>query len=90
MNSPLPAGELRSFADYSRRLQETLSNADWTGVGRLAQAMRRCWREGRNVFWCGNGGSAGNAIHLANDFLYGIAKEDGLGMKVQEIGRAHV
>ena len=24
------------------------------------------------VFFCGNGGSAGNAVHLANDFLYGM------------------
>ena len=37
---------------------------------------------GRQVFFCGNGGSAGNAIHLANDFLYGIAKRTGAGLKV--------
>ena len=27
--------------------------------------------ERNNVFLCGNGGSAGNAIHIANDFIYG-------------------
>ena len=37
------------------------------------------------IFFCGNGGSAGNAIHLANDFLYGIAKRTGGGMKVQAL-----
>ena len=26
----------------------------------------------KNVFICGNGGSAANAIHMANDFHYGI------------------
>ena len=26
----------------------------------------------RNVYICGNGGSAANAIHIANDFHYGI------------------
>ena len=27
---------------------------------------------GNNVFICGNGGSAGNAMHIANDFHYGV------------------
>ena len=32
---------------------------------------RSAWREERHVFLMGNGGSAANAVHLANDFLYG-------------------
>ena len=73
------------FADYSRRLQEVLSTADWSGVQKLAQDMLECWRKGSRVFLCGNGGSAGNAIHLANDFLYGIAKKTGGGLKVMAL-----
>ena len=34
------------------------------------------------MFICGSGGSAGNAIHLTNNFLYGIAKEAGVGIKI--------
>jgi D-sedoheptulose 7-phosphate isomerase len=34
------------------------------------------------VFLCGNGGSAANAIHLANDFLYGVSKTLGSGLRV--------
>ena len=30
------------------------------------------WIEERNVYICGNGGSAANAIHIANDLHYGI------------------
>ena len=37
------------------------------------------------MFLCGNGGSAGNALHLANDFLYGIAKKTGGGLKVMAL-----
>ncbi len=70
------------FAGYSGRLQAVLATTDWSGVAALAEDMLRCWRTGRQVFLCGNGGSAGNAIHLANDFLYGIAKRSGGGMKV--------
>lgn len=34
------------------------------------------------MFLCGNGGSAANAIHLANDFLYPISKRHGSGLRV--------
>lgn len=68
-------------ADYARRLQGVLQSSDWTAVGELAGAMRDCWNAGRQVFLCGNGGSAGNAMHLANDYVYGIGKDSGLGLR---------
>jgi D-sedoheptulose 7-phosphate isomerase len=73
------------FADYSRRLQEALVAADWLSVNQLAQATLESWQKGSRVFLCGNGGSAGNAIHLANDLLYGIAKTTGGGLKVMAL-----
>ena len=69
------------FADYAGRLNAVLSASDWSGVAALARDMESIWKEGRQVFLCGNGGSAGNAIHLANDFVYGIAKRTGGGIK---------
>ena len=69
------------FTDYSRRLQAVLASADWSGVHQLAQTLLESWQQGRRVFLCGNGGSAGNAIHLANDFLYGTAKKTGGGIR---------
>lgn len=70
------------FSGYAGRLSDVLNDFDWSGVDRLAQQMRRCWSERAQVFICGNGGSAGNAIHLANDYLYGVAKQSGGGMRV--------
>jgi D-sedoheptulose 7-phosphate isomerase len=81
---PEPA-ESADFAGYASRLSAILAVTDWSGVAALATDLHRCWREGRSVFICGNGGSAGNAIHLANDLLYGIAKGAGLGMRVQAL-----
>lgn len=69
------------FVEYADRLQRVLAAADWSGVEQLAQDMHECWLAERRVFLCGNGGSAGNAIHLANDLLYGVAKRSGGGMK---------
>ncbi len=67
---------------YLDRLHTTIHGADWSPVVTLASDLHACWRDGRQLFLCGNGGSAANAIHLANDFLYGIAKPHGLGLKV--------
>jgi len=83
MNQTVAAKDL--ILGYSSQLQEVLASSDWTSVISLAQDMLRCWQEKRRVFFCGNGGSAGNAVHLANDFLYGIAKKTGGGLKVQAL-----
>ena len=71
--------------EYARRLELVLQTSDWTGVERLAEELAGCWLDGRQVFLCGNGGSAGNAIHLANDFLYGISKTLGSGLRVSAL-----
>jgi D-sedoheptulose 7-phosphate isomerase len=71
--------------NYSSKLQIVLSSSDWINVDILAQEMMRCWQEKQQVFLCGNGGSAGNAVHLANDFLYGIAKKTGGGLRVNSL-----
>ena len=68
--------------NYLDTLNAAIRAHDWADVGRLADALEACWRDGRQVFLCGNGGSAANAIHLANDFLYGIDKPDGRGLRV--------
>lgn len=71
---------MNEFLHYSRRLENCLAGADWSGVEALAKDVLDCWSQGRRLFLCGNGGSAGNAIHLANDFLYGVA--DGVGRAI--------
>ncbi len=73
------------FADYATRLSAILSVSDWSGVIELAHDLRKCWQTRKSVFLCGNGGSAGNAIHLANDYLYGIAKKNGGGLRVHAL-----
>ena len=37
------------------------------------------------MFVCGNGGSGANAIHTANDFLYGITKRIGSGLRCKAL-----
>lgn len=73
------------FSDYALRLQKVLATTDWSNVLLLAEDMLLCWKTRQQVFLCGNGGSAGNAIHLANDFLYGIAKKTGGGIRTHAL-----
>ena len=84
MNAREP-GSKEFFAGYAHRLRAVLAEAAWDGVEVLSRELLDCWRSGRQVFLCGNGGSAGNAIHLANDFLYGISKAYGSGLRVHAL-----
>lgn len=84
MNAPQPTAAA-FFSAYSRRLQDLLQAANWDRVAWLAQDLLDCWKSGRSVFLCGNGGSAANAMHLANDFLYGVSKTHGSGLRVNAL-----
>lgn len=68
--------------DYALRLNAAVQALPLPAVEALAEALLRCWREGRQLFIFGNGGSAGNAIHLANDYLYGISRQVGHALRV--------
>ena len=72
--------------DYAGRLAAMMAATDWAPVATLAQELADCTVSRRQVFICGNGGSLGNAIHLANDFLYGVAKHPGRGLRVTALG----
>lgn len=80
-----PKAEQGHFADYSKRLSATLAAFDWTPVTKLADELFDCARTGRQLFITGNGGSAGNAVHLANDFLYAWSKQQGRGIRVSAL-----
>ena len=58
--------------DYLQRLQSCFNAEVLAAVETLAEELRLAWIEGRHVYICGNGGSAANAIHMANDLHYGI------------------
>jgi len=70
---------------YVSRLKSALDLLPQAELEALAVALMTAWREKRQVFIFGNGGSAGNAIHLANDYLYGISKQLGKALKVHAL-----
>lgn len=73
------------FRDYAERLAELMRQFDWAPVATLARDLADATQTRRQVFFAGNGGSAGNAVHLANDFIYGIAKSPGRALRVHSL-----
>ena len=80
MKSPL-----NHFKAYTQRLNEAFANLDWAPVEQLAKELHTAWTSGAQVFLCGNGGSAGNANHIANDFLYPVSKTKGSGLRIHSL-----
>ncbi|MFM7449142.1 MAG: SIS domain-containing protein [Leptolyngbyaceae cyanobacterium] len=73
------------IAVYKERLNYALDQEVMGRVPELGQALRQAWRNGKTVYICGNGGSAGNAVHLANDLIYGAGMRAGLGLRVESL-----
>lgn len=73
------------FKDYARRLSAALDTTDWNKVEELGRALIDCLENRRQVFICGNGGSAGNALHIVNDFFYGVTKHRGPGLRAHAL-----
>jgi D-sedoheptulose 7-phosphate isomerase len=73
------------FVDYWQRMSSVMEHIDWAPVSVLGRELLDCWKTGRQVFMAGNGGSAGNTVHLANDFLYAMSKRPGSGLRVHAL-----
>jgi len=71
--------------DYSARLAGALTLPAIKQVPELAAAFKQAWDTKKTIYLCGNGGSAGNAIHLANDFIYGAGLTRGIGLRIESL-----
>ena len=70
--------------EYSNSLQNVLAEASWRPVEELISLLRTAWQNEKRVYICGNGGSAANAMHIANDLLYGVSMEN-KGLRVMAL-----
>ena len=70
---------------YFDKLENQMRLLSLRDVEMLGQGLLKAWENNNQVFVFGNGGSAGNAIHLANDFLYGVGKGVLPGLKIHAL-----
>ena len=71
------------FKKYRKNLIDVLHQDELeNGTKKLFKEILYTWKNKKNFFICGNGGSGANAIHIANDFLYGAGTTNKKGLKV--------
>ena len=72
--------------EYKNRLFNTLNNRKLSSeIEILYNSILLAWKNKKQIFICGNGGSAGNAIHIANDYLYGAGVKNKKCLKVEAL-----
>lgn len=71
--------------NYTSKIDNVFNNANIANIEILANMMLESIDTERKFFIFGNGGSAGNAIHLANDFIYGAGKNHSKGLNIEAL-----
>ena len=75
----------KELENYKDKISFAISEVDNNQIISLSKKIKKIWKEKRSLFLCGNGGSAGNAVHVANDMIYGIGMGKIPGMNVEAL-----
>ena len=76
---------MNKFSAYTRNLNEALELISDSDICELEADLINLWEKRGKLFICGNGGSGGNAIHLANDFIFGAGYPHRYGLDVEAL-----
>jgi D-sedoheptulose 7-phosphate isomerase len=76
---------MKDIKSYLIKLKKNLNFSMMKGTLILSEKLFNTWKNKKRLFLCGNGGSAANAIHIANDFLYGVGLSNGLIFDVEAL-----
>jgi D-sedoheptulose 7-phosphate isomerase len=77
--------ETNLFAsNYIELLTEALKMLDTHALNNFSNTLIELLKHKKTLYICGNGGSAANALHIANDFTFGISPS-GNAMSVEAL-----
>lgn len=76
---------MNALEQYRDAAHAALKQLDLPAVQGLAEALQDAWETDHQVLLCGNGGSAANAVHIANDLVYGVARTSGRGLRAHAL-----
>lgn len=76
---------MSTFTEYCQRLNLYLTSISQECLHTLISDLNSLWNQQGTLFLCGNGGSAGNASHLANDFTFGAGFPHKPGLSVESL-----
>ena len=60
----------------SSRIKNKIVENGLEPIEKAAEILINCTKNGGKIFWCGNGGSAGDAQHLATELMGGMTEHD--------------
>ena len=70
---------------YVRTLSLALASNAFKQISFLSSSLLEPCRSKKSIYIFGKGGGAGNAIHLANDFIYGAGVKNGIGLRAEAL-----
>lgn len=76
---------IETIKRYKNELSTALDRLPYANIKLFGEKLNKIMRDGNCLYICGNGGSAANAIHLANDFIYGAGLTYGRGVRVEAL-----
>ena len=76
---------LKDILIYKKKLIQTLNDNTFDKVPKLAEDIKKTKITKNKIFICGNGGSAANAMHIANDLIYGAGMSSGKGFNIEAL-----
>jgi len=76
---------MNGFSEYVQKLSSCLATVEIEHLRTLELSLIEIWNRKGTLFLCGNGGSAGNASHLANDFTFGAGHPKRYGLSVDSL-----
>ena len=60
----------------SAKIKNEMANNDIESIEKAAQLLIESVKDGGKILWCGNGGSAADAQHLATELMGGMSDHD--------------
>tara|TARA_B100000575_G_scaffold272441_1_gene254545 strand:+ start:402 stop:968 length:567 start_codon:yes stop_codon:yes gene_type:complete len=76
---------LKDIQLYKKKLIKVLNDNNFNKVDNLARDIKRIKKTNNKIYICGNGGSAANAMHIANDLTYGAGLSSGKGFNIEAL-----
>ncbi|MDD4601665.1 MAG: SIS domain-containing protein [Negativicutes bacterium] len=73
------------YHSYCQKINQAVRQVNLEKLCSISDYLWDVLQSKRQVFLCGNGGSAANAMHIANDFIYGIGKRSDEALKVHAL-----
>ena len=75
----------KEIQDYKKKLIKILNSNAFDKVSQLVKDIEKTKKTNKKIFICGNGGSAANAMHIANDLTYGAGISTGKGFNIEAL-----